>query len=182
MSQFDYLLNAREYREYKAVMKRNQSLEIEIKDLIRQVSAFKEKGKSRENEHKQLIKDAELIKESALAKEKELEELIKTEQEKEKTSLGEKMLLLQFLGTLDAVEALKISKGNKIKLLQYIVEATYKTVQQDFNGRKYHVNAKLSIHKNYASLVDICKKLGIKEWLEKAEIMLERIEKKDSEK
>ncbi len=182
MSQTKFVLNAREYREYKEVMKRNQSLEIEIKDLIRQVSEFKDKEKNQENELKKLIQDTQLIKESSLAKEKELEELIKSEQEKEKTTRGQKILLLEFLGTLDTIEGLKIHKGNKIKLLTYIVEATEKSVEQDYNVRTYHINSRLSNISNYTFLVDVCKKLGIKEFEEKAENMLQKIEKRDSEK
>jgi hypothetical protein len=175
-------MTSKEFREFNELRNKAEKYYKELHGVIRQNHAKEKEYKRKEDELKALIKETELIKEEELSKQRELDQLIEIEQKKEKTTRGQKILLLEFLGTLDTIEELKISKGNKIKLLTYIVEATEKSVEQDFNGRKYNINSRLSNISNYSFLVDVCKNLGIKEFEEKAEKMLEKIEKSDSEK
>src|ERR1017187_4515007 len=111
----------------------------QLDDLIREKFENRDKIKAKEQQLNALIKEAELIKQNslkdALFKQKELDEAIQNEITKEKTTKGQKMLLLQFLGTLDTVNNLNISQGDKIKLLTYLIGAHEKNIEQDFNGR-----------------------------------------------
>lgn len=182
-----FFLNAREYKEYKEVMKRNQSLEIQHKELIREFFDLKEKEKNTQNEFKKLEADTEVIKERLLAKEKEvdtklkeLEELIKTEQEKEKVTKAQKMLLLEFLGVLDIINSLDIQQGDKMKLLGYIINAHEKNIEKDFNGRGFHLDSPLSKLVNYNFLVKIFNDLGMKEQEDQAQRLLNQIKNKKS--
>ena len=157
----------------------------QLDDLIREKFENRDKIKAKEEQLNASIKELEVIKQNslkeALLKQKEFEEIIQNEKSKEKTTKGQKMLLLYILGALDSVENLKISKGNKIKLLTYIVGATEKNIEQDFNRRNYP-NSKLNIKDNYSWLLDVSKKLEIREFIKPAEDMLDKIYKIKVEK
>ena len=152
----------------------------QLDDLIREKFENRDKIKAKEEQLNASIKEAELIKQNsltdALIKQKELDEAIQNEKSKEKTTKGQKMLLLHLLGTLDSVDKLEINQGNKIKLLTYIVGANEKNIEADFNRR--NSDSKLNIKENYSWLRELSTELKITEFVKPAEDMLDKIYKK----
>lgn len=181
--------DTREYWKDEAIEKTRQ-----LKELIDQRLVFKEKILAKEDELKNSLKENELIRfelrkendalkklinnnevlnKSLINKEEELLESV----EENKLTKGHKMLVLQFLNTLESVNTLDIPQKNKIKLLAKIIGGHEKNIEKDFNGRGFQIDSPLSTLSNYNFMEKICEELEIKEWQSKIEEMLDKIKK-----
>ncbi len=106
-----------------------------------------------------------------------LEKKLKTSK-KQKSTLGQKMLILQFLGVLDKINGLKIKQGDKITLLSYLLDAHEKQIEPNFNGRGRNLDSPLSNESNYKFLVKLFTEIKLPDEKEKAEMQLEKIKRK----
>jgi len=146
----------------------------QLDELIKETLSNRKKLENNEKQINVLIKEKETLEEQLSSKEKALKEIL---EEKEITK-GNKMLLYQLLGTLDSINNLPISQGNKVKLLSKIVSATEKNLEKDFNGRGTHKDSPLSNVSNYTFLKSLSEELNITEWLNLAQSMLHKLENK----
>jgi len=104
----------------------------------------------------------------------ELEKKLKTAK-KTRSTLGQKMVILDFLGALDSVNELDIEQKSKIKILSYLLDSHEKSVEPAFNGRGKNLNSALSNKSNYSFLVRFFEEIGLPIEANKAEKKLQLI-------
>lgn len=104
----------------------------------------------------------------------QLEKRLKTAKQS-KCTLGQKMLILEFLGAISTTERLKISSNSRMKLLSYLLDAHIKAVEPAFNGRSRTLGSNLSIAPNYVFLINLFTEIGLSGEAEKAEDFLNKI-------
>lgn len=145
--------------------------ERQLDDLIPEVISCRKKIPELENELKKLQDEKETIKQELLNNKKKLQEL----QEDKEITKGQKMLLLQFAGTLDTIDNLHILQGNKIKIIAKLVGANEKNIEKDFNGRGFRLDSQLSKPPNYTFMKKLCTEYDINEWAEQVDSMLDKL-------
>ena len=151
-----------------------QNCKKQLDELIPETLLNRKKIKELERELKESINEKNSIKNTLFTTEKQLQDLLK---EKEITK-GQKMTLLFFAGTLDAINKLNILQGNKIKLIAQLIGANEKNIEKDFNGRGLHTDSPLSNKPNYTFMEKICIEYDIIEWLEPVQSILDKIKDK----
>ena len=141
-------MNPVEQKEYIRVIKRNHSLETQIKELI---EANLKRSKEESDDRKKLTELKLLYQQAQI-------ELDKVKQPK--ATLGQKMCLLHHFGIIDFINGLQLEQTQKYKLLSYVTDAHEKNVQEDFNSPVKYEDSHLNNASNNKFLVKVFKEFN----------------------
>jgi hypothetical protein len=144
-------MTSKEARELINLKDRNHTLKTQLDQFIQE--KLSQKGKESSNE-KEILELKELIKQYQFELSKE---------RTPRSTLGQKMVLLDYFKVLDFMIAFKIDWGDLYKLLSYILDADEKSVSIAFNQRGPQLDSPLNNKSNNKFLVKVFHELKMKE-------------------